>query len=76
MDGGALPHLVAVRKRHRDGQNSRAVNGVIRRAADANDLKLHRVGYKFYRVGYKIVHCITLAMNRLKNSLKMAGSVQ
>ncbi|XP_024973696.1 ARM REPEAT PROTEIN INTERACTING WITH ABF2 isoform X2 [Cynara cardunculus var. scolymus] len=32
---GALPHLVALLKRHRDGQNSRAVNGVIRRAADA-----------------------------------------
>lgn len=35
VDAGALPHLVALLKRHRDGQNSRAVNGVIRRAADA-----------------------------------------
>ncbi|CAN4091555.1 unnamed protein product [Withania somnifera] len=32
---GALPHLVNLLKRHRDAQNSRAVNGVIRRAADA-----------------------------------------
>ncbi|KAI7736557.1 hypothetical protein M8C21_015790 [Ambrosia artemisiifolia] len=35
VDAGALPHLVALLKRHRDGENSRAVNGVIRRAADA-----------------------------------------
>ncbi|KAG5514446.1 hypothetical protein RHGRI_035758 [Rhododendron griersonianum] len=35
VDAGALPHLVGLLKRHRDGQNSRAVNGVIRRAADA-----------------------------------------
>ncbi|KAI3829678.1 hypothetical protein L1987_03806 [Smallanthus sonchifolius] len=35
VDAGALPHLVALLKRHMDGQNSRAVNGVIRRAADA-----------------------------------------
>ncbi|KAK9057303.1 hypothetical protein SSX86_022138 [Deinandra increscens subsp. villosa] len=35
VDAGALPHLVALLKRHRDGQNSRAFNGVIRRAADA-----------------------------------------
>ncbi|CAH1413478.1 unnamed protein product [Lactuca virosa] len=35
VDAGALPHLVALLKRHRDGQNSRAVNGVIRRATDA-----------------------------------------
>ncbi|KAL4588171.1 hypothetical protein LXL04_001052 [Taraxacum kok-saghyz] len=35
VDAGALPHLVALLKRHRDGQTSRAVNGVIRRAADA-----------------------------------------
>ncbi|XP_027115643.1 ARM REPEAT PROTEIN INTERACTING WITH ABF2 [Coffea eugenioides] len=35
VDAGALPHLVDLLKRHRSGQNSRAVNGVIRRAADA-----------------------------------------
>ncbi|KAH7838483.1 hypothetical protein Vadar_027115 [Vaccinium darrowii] len=35
VDAGALPHLVDLLKRHRDGQNSRAVFGVIRRAADA-----------------------------------------
>ncbi|CAK9147058.1 unnamed protein product [Ilex paraguariensis] len=35
VDAGALPRLVDLLKRHRDGQNSRAVNGVIRRAADA-----------------------------------------
>jgi len=35
VDAGALPRLVALLKRHRDGENSRAVNGVIRRAADA-----------------------------------------
>ncbi|CAI9107837.1 OLC1v1007306C1 [Oldenlandia corymbosa var. corymbosa] len=35
VDAGALPHLVELLKRHRNGQNSRAVNGVIRRAADA-----------------------------------------
>ncbi|XP_060181349.1 ARM REPEAT PROTEIN INTERACTING WITH ABF2-like isoform X1 [Lycium barbarum] len=35
VDAGALPHLVNLLKRHRDAQNSRAVNGVIRRAADA-----------------------------------------
>ena len=32
---GALPHLVNLLKRHRDGQSSRAVNGVVTRAADA-----------------------------------------
>ncbi|XP_059300908.1 ARM REPEAT PROTEIN INTERACTING WITH ABF2-like isoform X1 [Lycium ferocissimum] len=35
VDAGALPHLVGLLKRHKNGQNSRAVNGVIRRAADA-----------------------------------------
>lgn len=35
VDAGALPHLVDLLKRHRENQNSRAVNGVIRRAADA-----------------------------------------
>ncbi|KAL3531345.1 hypothetical protein ACH5RR_010667 [Cinchona calisaya] len=35
VDAGALPHLVGLLKRHRSGQNSRSVNGVIRRAADA-----------------------------------------
>ncbi|KAL3827938.1 hypothetical protein ACJIZ3_016740 [Penstemon smallii] len=35
VDLGALPHLVDLLMRHKNGQNSRAVNGVIRRAADA-----------------------------------------
>ncbi|KAL3626093.1 hypothetical protein CASFOL_029642 [Castilleja foliolosa] len=35
VDAGALPHLVDLLKRHSDDPNSRAVNGVIRRAADA-----------------------------------------
>ncbi|RVW55548.1 ARM repeat protein interacting with ABF2 [Vitis vinifera] len=35
VDNGALSHLVDLLKRHRDGSNSRAVNSVIRRAADA-----------------------------------------
>ncbi|KAG9457923.1 hypothetical protein H6P81_002431 [Aristolochia fimbriata] len=35
VDSGALSHLVSLLKRRRDGSNSRAVNGVIRRAADA-----------------------------------------
>ncbi|CAI9768752.1 unnamed protein product [Fraxinus pennsylvanica] len=35
VDAGALPHLVDLLKRHREIQNPRAVNGVIRRAADA-----------------------------------------
>ncbi|XP_073266920.1 ARM REPEAT PROTEIN INTERACTING WITH ABF2 isoform X2 [Populus alba] len=39
VDAGALSHLVSLLKRqrdvHRDGSNSRAVNSVIRRAADA-----------------------------------------
>ncbi|GJZ25952.1 interactor of constitutive active ROPs 2, chloroplastic-like protein, partial [Tanacetum coccineum] len=35
LENLALPHLVALLKRHRDGQNSRAVNVVIRRAANA-----------------------------------------
>ncbi|KAJ4969303.1 hypothetical protein NE237_016004 [Protea cynaroides] len=35
VDAGALSHLVALLKRHRNGSNSRAVSGVIRRAADA-----------------------------------------
>ncbi|XP_068662768.1 ARM REPEAT PROTEIN INTERACTING WITH ABF2-like [Aristolochia californica] len=35
VDSGALPHLVSLLKRCTDGSNSRAVNGVIRRAADA-----------------------------------------
>ncbi|KAK4720281.1 hypothetical protein R3W88_018619 [Solanum pinnatisectum] len=35
IDAGALPHLVDLLKRHKTAQNSRAVNGVIRRAADA-----------------------------------------
>jgi hypothetical protein len=35
VDAGALPHLVDLLKRNKDGCNHRAVNGVIRRAADA-----------------------------------------
>ncbi|KAK0607653.1 hypothetical protein LWI29_018177 [Acer saccharum] len=35
VDNGALLHLVNLLKRHRDGNVSRAVNSVIRRAADA-----------------------------------------
>ncbi|XP_049408941.1 ARM REPEAT PROTEIN INTERACTING WITH ABF2-like isoform X2 [Solanum stenotomum] len=35
VDAEALPHLVDLLKRHKTAQNSRAVNGVIRRAADA-----------------------------------------
>ncbi|XP_010255973.1 PREDICTED: ARM REPEAT PROTEIN INTERACTING WITH ABF2-like isoform X2 [Nelumbo nucifera] len=35
VDAGALSHLVDLLKRHRDGCSSRAVNSVIRRAADA-----------------------------------------
>ncbi|KAF7146164.1 hypothetical protein RHSIM_Rhsim04G0204900 [Rhododendron simsii] len=35
VDNGALPHLVDLLKRHRDSSSSRAVNSVIRRAADA-----------------------------------------
>ncbi|MFS7888878.1 putative chromatin remodeling & transcription regulator BTB-POZ family [Helianthus anomalus] len=35
VDAGALPHLVVLLKRHREGQKSRALNEAIRRAADA-----------------------------------------
>ncbi|KAJ9696200.1 hypothetical protein PVL29_008445 [Vitis rotundifolia] len=35
VDAGALPHLVELLKRHRSGYKTRAVNGVVRRAADA-----------------------------------------
>ncbi|KAL5785491.1 hypothetical protein ACOSQ2_007883 [Xanthoceras sorbifolium] len=35
VDNGALLHLVNLLKRHKDGNGSRAVNSVIRRAADA-----------------------------------------
>ncbi|XP_010277774.1 PREDICTED: ARM REPEAT PROTEIN INTERACTING WITH ABF2-like isoform X2 [Nelumbo nucifera] len=35
VDAGALSHLVDLLKRHKDGSSSRAVNSVIRRAADA-----------------------------------------
>ncbi|KAI3864007.1 hypothetical protein MKW98_031599 [Papaver atlanticum] len=35
VDAGALSHLVDLLKRHTHGSNSRAVNSVIRRAADA-----------------------------------------
>ncbi|KAJ4955125.1 hypothetical protein NE237_011908 [Protea cynaroides] len=35
VDAGALSHLVALLKSQKDGSNSRAVNSVIRRAADA-----------------------------------------
>ncbi|XP_057959325.1 ARM REPEAT PROTEIN INTERACTING WITH ABF2 isoform X2 [Malania oleifera] len=35
VDNGALPHLVNLLTRHKGGSSSRAVNSVIRRAADA-----------------------------------------
>ena len=35
VDAGALPHLVALLKRHRDNRTSRTVNGVIREVVDA-----------------------------------------
>ncbi|PWA58122.1 ARM repeat protein interacting with ABF2 [Artemisia annua] len=44
VDAGALPHLVALLKRHRDNGNSRAVNGVIRKAADAITNLAHENG--------------------------------
>nr|GFB73245.1 ARM repeat protein interacting with ABF2 [Tanacetum cinerariifolium] len=44
VDAGALAHLVALLKRHRDNRNSRAVNGVIRKAADAITNLAHENG--------------------------------
>ena len=35
VDAGALSHLVDLLKRHKNGVGSRAVSGVMRRAADA-----------------------------------------
>lgn len=35
VDAGALPCLVNLLKMHKDGCNSRVMNGVIRKAADA-----------------------------------------
>ncbi|XP_076923258.1 ARM REPEAT PROTEIN INTERACTING WITH ABF2-like [Bidens hawaiensis] len=35
VDAGTLPHLVAMLKRHKNGQSSRAVNRAIRKAADS-----------------------------------------
>ncbi|XP_030465913.1 ARM REPEAT PROTEIN INTERACTING WITH ABF2 [Syzygium oleosum] len=35
VDCGALPHLIDLLKRHEDGSTTRAVNSLIRRAADA-----------------------------------------
>ncbi|KAG8653869.1 ARM REPEAT PROTEIN INTERACTING WITH ABF2-like isoform X2 [Manihot esculenta] len=35
VDAGALSHLVDLLRRHKSSSNSRAINGVIRRAADA-----------------------------------------
>ncbi|KAK9726108.1 hypothetical protein RND81_05G190800 [Saponaria officinalis] len=35
VDAGALPHIVSLLKRHKNGCKSRFVNGAIRRAADA-----------------------------------------
>ncbi|KAL3727338.1 hypothetical protein ACJRO7_032124 [Eucalyptus globulus] len=35
VDCGALPHLIDLLKRHKDGSTTRAVNSLIRRAADA-----------------------------------------
>lgn len=35
VDGGALTHLVDLLKRHNNGLTSRAINSLIRRAADA-----------------------------------------
>ncbi|KAJ6920466.1 hypothetical protein NC651_014146 [Populus alba x Populus x berolinensis] len=35
VDAGALTHLVELLKRHKSADNSRAVNGVVKRAADA-----------------------------------------
>ncbi|KAG6438318.1 hypothetical protein SASPL_103255 [Salvia splendens] len=34
-DAGAIPHIIDLLKRHKDGVNAQAVTGVIRRAADA-----------------------------------------
>ncbi|XP_076959985.1 uncharacterized protein LOC143636219 [Bidens hawaiensis] len=44
VDAGALPHLVALLKIHKDGENTRALNGVIRRAADAITNLAHENG--------------------------------
>ncbi|XP_071738245.1 ARM REPEAT PROTEIN INTERACTING WITH ABF2-like [Rutidosis leptorrhynchoides] len=44
VDTGALPHLVALLKRHADGHNSGAVNGAIRKASDAITNLAHENG--------------------------------
>ncbi|KAI7755493.1 hypothetical protein M8C21_031667 [Ambrosia artemisiifolia] len=44
VDAGALPHLVALLKRHKNDQNCRAVNGAIRKAADAITNLAHENG--------------------------------
>ncbi|KAL8224893.1 hypothetical protein R6Q57_017450 [Mikania cordata] len=44
VDAGAIPHLVALLKRHKNGQKSRVVNGAIRKAADAITNLAHENG--------------------------------
>lgn len=55
MDNGALPHLVDLLKRHRDSSSSRAVNSVIRRAADAITNLAHENSRIKTRVRYELL---------------------
>ena len=56
VDAGALPHLVNLLKRHREGQSYRAVNGVIRRAADAITNLAHENSSIKTRVRFVYLH--------------------
>lgn len=58
VDTGALPHLVSLLKQYKNGGNSRALSGVIRRAADAITNLAHENANIKTRVRFTCLHIL------------------
>lgn len=64
VDCGALPHLIDLLKRHEDGSTTRAVNSLIRRAADAITNLAHenssiKIRVRCAPVKFRIKQCLS-----------------
>jgi len=62
VDSGALIHLVDLLKRHKDGLTSRAINSLIRRAADA----ITNLAHENSSIKTRVRFCLLLRLAYLK----------
>lgn len=67
VDSGALIHLVDLLKRHKDGLTSRAINSLIRRAADA----ITNLAHENSSIKTRVRFCLLLRLAYLKFSLDL-----